>query len=140
MAKIFDIDYSTKDEIIVEKMLWNGRFTAVAKVIAENRRESDVLSDGGLKEVLKLLNWKRTDTQREVIPNGVYSGLYGFRRDGFAVVLMVEIEGCGINVFFRRHDNLEYGLFYDTKIGMWRNGSREQAVKTIKENMLIYEE
>lgn len=137
MAKIFDIDYATKDEIIVEKMLWNGRFSTVAKVIVEHRHENNVLTKDGLDTVLKALNWRHTHTERVAIPNGIYNGLWGIRGDGFAVVFMSELEGFGSDVFLRRHDNPEFGIFYDVAFGGWRNDSRKKAVEIIKQNMNI---
>lgn len=137
MAKIFGISYATKDEVIVEKMLWNGRFTTIAKVIIEHKRESDMLSSEGLDAILNALNWRHRGIEREVIPDGIYKGFFGIHGDGFAVVLLTDIEGCGSNIFMRRHDNLEYGVFIDAAGGGWRNGQRATAVSTIKHNMYI---
>lgn len=142
MAKIFGIDFETKDELIVEAMKYSGRFSAIAKVIVEHRRESDIYTDGGMDEVLKVLNYNRHNIQRACIPDGMYKGLWGYHGDGFAVVFMEENEGCGSNVFIRKHYNLEYGVFLDvSSYGTnWINGKREKAVKIIKRNMYIKDE
>ncbi len=137
MAKVFGIDYSTKDEIIVEKMLWNGRFTAIAKVVVEHRREGDVLANDGLNDVLKALNWRHHNVSREPIPDGVYKGLWGIRGNGFAVVFMSDFDGCGSDIYLRRHENLLFGIFYNCEHGMWQNGNRESAISVIKRNMNI---
>ncbi len=140
MAKVFGINYNTKDEVIVEKMLWNGRFTAIAKVIIENRCEADVFSCEGLNDILKALNWRHTHISREPIPDGIYRGLWGIRRNGFAVVFMSDFDGCGSDIYLRKHYNLEFGVFYDVENGTWQNGKRETAVNTIKRNMNIRHE
>lgn len=137
MAKVFGISYSTKDEVIVEKMLWNGRFTVIAKVIIEHRHEDDMQTNDGLNAILKALNYRHTHSERVPIPDGIYKGLWGILGEGFAVVFMADFDGCGSDIYMRRHDNLEFGVFYDTKLETWVNGKRETAVKTIKRNMNI---
>ena len=139
MAKIFGINFETKDELIVEAMKYSGRFSVIAKVIVEHRRENDLYTDGGFDEVLKVLNYNRNNIERVSIPDGAYKGLWGYHGDGFAVVFMEENEGCGSNVFIRKHYNLEYGVFLDVSTyGInWMNGKRELAEATIKRNMYI---